>query len=428
MAASLLVEQTGSEIGLLRAWPLGTNTAVAIKENLLRVWLRYDDQVVRVLLKGSQIKALLEESKSWDDDTMGISGRPAFVMGGLSPASTTTLHGLPLDPNENYQVVTSLNLAEILNLPVEPESAPAGRSLEDSVLTALRKHQGSPPQKYRDWMQGSPVAGKGLWRINFRDVSLNLQDSQVQRSDAFNSVSNPRIQGSDELLVGATIKTDADYLLDTFKWGNTLELDYARSRLHPRDQPPVTNVTNNRASVTSGGTQRAGVVEIPWLARSWGPSLALNYTGQLEATPPLRRQQVYSLYPGIELYDGSWIRTLRIAANFKRDYSVDPVDTQYGFRARALISRDIGPGPAKLDAEAWANYFFLTAHDQPQDLRWESDVNVKLRIPLSKCLMVAPFVDFYSFALKTQPRWGYSAMTGISIGFSRLWKPQYEGF
>jgi hypothetical protein len=93
-----------------------------------------------------------------------------------------------------------------------------------------------------------------------------------------------------------------------------------------------------------------------------------------------------------------------------------------------VFSRDIGPAPTKLEGEAWANYFFLTDHDQSQSLRWESDVNIKLHIPIRKYLTIAPFIDFYTFALKTQPLWGYSAMTGVSIGFSRVWKPQYERF
>ena len=43
-------------------------------------------------------------------------------------------------------------------------------------------------------------------------------------------------------------------------------------------------------------------------------------------------------------------------------------------------------------------------------------------------LILAPFIDVEWFELKVQPSWGYSIMTGVSIGFSRLWKPQYEKF
>ena len=428
MAAVLLAEETGSEVGLLRAWPLEVNTDAGIKESLLRVWLRYDDQPVRLSLTGSQLTAMLAESRAWGGSATGVGGQPAFVVGGLGPAGTTTVHGLPLAPNDEYRVTTSQTLADILGLPGGREPLPGSRSLAETVVSALRKRQGSRPGCYRDWMAGRPMGERGLWRIDFRDISLNLQNTQVVRSDAFDSVSNPRIQGSNELLIAGDLKTDADYLLHDYKWGNTLEMDYARSRLSPRNQPPITNVTANRLSLTTSGTRRVGAVLAPWLARSWGPSLAFNYEGQLEATPPLRRRQIYSAYPGVEFYDGSYIHTLRLAANIKRDYSVDPVYTQYGLRARALFGHAFGPAPVRLEGEAWANYFVRTTKDQPQDLLWESDVNFKLRIPIRRHLFIAPFLDFYSFALKTRPLWGYSAMTGVSIGFSRVWKPQYEKF
>jgi len=428
MAAVLLAEETGSEAGLLRAWPLGVMTDAAIKESLLRVWLRYDDRAVRLSLKGSQLQSLLTEAQSWRDNDERFEGKPTFVVGGFGPAGTTTVHGLPIEPNENYRVTTTQTLADVLGLPGGQEPVPGSSSVAETVVSALRKRQGSPPERFRSWMEGRPSGERGLWRIDFRDISLNLQNTQVVRADAFDSVPNPRVQGSNELLIGGQLKTDADYLLRDYKWGNTLELDYARSRLSPRSQPPITNVTANRLSFTTSGTRRAGVVWAPWLARSWGPSLALNYEGQLEATPPLRRRQIYSAYPGVEFYDGSFVRSLRLAANIKRDYSVDPVDTQYGLRTRALFGREFGPAPLKLEGEAWANYFFLTRRDHPQDLRWESDVNFKLRIPIRKHLTIAPFLDFYSFALKIRPLWGYSAMTGVSIGFSRVWKPQYERF
>jgi hypothetical protein len=175
-------------------------------------------------------------------------------------------------------------------------------------------------------------------------------------------------------------------------------------------------------------TKRVGGVPYAWLARSWGPSVGLQYDGEFQSTPGLRRKQVYSVFPGVEFFDGSVVRTLTGSGILKRDLSRDPPNTQTGLRLRALISTPVGPGGAKLDAELWNNYFFLTRRDAASDLRIEGDANAKLSIPIRQHLSVAPFVDFYWFGLKTRPAYGYSLMTGLSIGFSRLWKPQYEDF
>ena len=93
-----------------------------------------------------------------------------------------------------------------------------------------------------------------------------------------------------------------------------------------------------------------------------------------------------------------------------------------------MFSKIIGPGPVKVEGEVYANYFFLTKRDSPQDLRIEGDARLKIRIPIYKHLTIAPFIDYYFFQLKVRPLWGYSAQTGIQIAFSRIWKPQYEKF
>jgi hypothetical protein len=239
---------------------------------------------------------------------------------------------------------------------------------------------------------------------------------------------NTRVQGSDELLIGETFKTDLEYLHHEYKWTNTLEMEYAKDRIAPRGQPSVTNVTSNRIMFLTLDTKRAGGIPFGWLAHSWGPSLGFEYDGQFEPSPGLPRQQVYSAFPGFEFYDGSVVKSLATTGVIKRDLSRTPPNTQTGLRVRALASTAVGPGGAKLNAEFWNNYFFLTASDNASDLRMEGDLNAKLNIPIRKYFSVAPFVDFYWFELKTQPTYGYSLMTGISIGFARLWKPQYESF
>jgi hypothetical protein len=208
-------------------------------------------------------------------------------------------------------------------------------------------------------------------------------------------------------------------------------MEYARSRLHPRNEPPVENTTANRIMALTTGTRRVGSFSEHWLASSWGPSLGLEYEGQFEATPGLRRKNIYSALPGLQFYDGTWIKSMEVSGNVKRDMSRDPPNTQLGLHTRWVLSHGFGPAaPVRpsLDGEFYTNYFFLTHTDTAQDLRVEGDVELKLRLPIRRYLSIAPFFDFYFFELKTQPLWGYSAMTGITIGFSRIWKPRYERF
>lgn len=431
LAATLLAEETDSELSLLPVRPLATQNVGDIKEGLVREWLSEPDPVLLVTLKGSEVQRLLKEADSQrerEERRLPSGGRLRFTSGG---ARGGRVHGVPVDERLRYKVAATRTLVEVLGLSPETPPEPTGEALGETVLESLRRRSRDPlePHEVRDWMDGRAVRETGLWKINFRDVGLNVQNTKVVRDDAFNSVPNSRIQGFDELLVGGVFKADAEYLKGVYKWTNTLEMEYARSRLRPRNQEPITNTTANRLSVLTSGTRRAGAIGYDWLARSWGPSLGLQYEGQFEAAPGLRRKQIYSAYPGVEFYDGTLVRTLEAAGNVKRDLSRDPPNTQYGLRGRVVVAREVGPAKAaSLQGELYANYFFLTKKDLPQDLRVEGDVNLKLRIPVYKHLSVAPFVDFYFFQLKVRPLWGYSAMTGVTIGFSRLWKPQYERF
>ncbi len=430
MAAGMLSERAKAEIGVLLAPSFGLQSVGEIRESYVREWLGLPDAAVIVALKGDSVRALIDESaeqakREASGGTRG--GRSRFVVGGVD--ARKRVRGAPLDASGTYRVATSRATADALGLPEPREPLAEAPVVGPAVLEELRARAGkTPPADYRAWMQGAPLSEPGLWRLNFRDVGLNLRQTKVVRSNEFNTVPNSRVQGFNELLVGGVFKTDAEYLKREFKWTNTVEAEYAKSRIEPRNAPATTNIAANRLMLLTLGTRRAGTIRQEWLARSWGPSLGLQYDGEFSAAIGLKRKQVYSVFPGVEFFDGTFIRSLELAGIIKRDLGRQPPNTQTGLRLRSVFSREIGPSKALLQGELWNNYFFLTKQDTAGDLRLEGDFNVRLRIPVRKHLSVAPFLDFYWFQLKTRPNKGYTMTTGVSIGFSRLWKPQYEAF
>jgi hypothetical protein len=431
LAAGMLAERGRAEAGLLPTAPLPSDALGGVRESLVREWLGPPDGALIASVPGARLKQLADEAaeqRRREDANLPVDAKLRFTVSGFDAHGL--LRGAPLDPAGAYRVATSRVAAETLGLP-EPYELIAGTpTVPAAVLRELheRADAGAPPAEWRGWMEGRPLSENGLWRVNFRDVGLNLRQTKVVSSDAFAAVPNSRIQGFDELLIGGVFKTDAEYLHREYKWTNTLEMEYAKDRISPPNAPATTNLSSNRIMFLTLDTKRLGGIPYAWLAHSWGPSIGLQYDGEFQAAPGLRRKQVYSAFPGVEFFDGSVVKTLSTSGIIKRDLSRDPPNTQTGLRLRALVSTPIGPGGAKLDGELWNNYFFLTHQDNSGDLRLEGDANAKLNIPIRKHLSVAPFVDFYWFGLKTRPVYGYSLTTGISISFTRLWKPQYEAF
>ena len=430
MAAGLLSEHGKAEAGILLSQHLGLRTVGVMRESFVRDWLGPADAAVIVALKGDHLKALIDEAdeQARKEASRALLGdRPAFAIGGID--SKKRIRGTPLDAAGTYRIATSRATADALHLPEPRAPMPGAPNVGPAVLEELRARAGRASlTQYRAWMLGEPLSTPGLWRLNFRDVGLNLRQTKVVRSNDFDPVPNSRVQGFNELLVGGVFKADAEYLKSELKWTNTVEAEYAKSRIEPRDAPATTNIAANRLMLLTLATRRAGGIRQEWLARSWGPSLGFQYDGEFEAAIGLKRKQVYSVFPGVEFFDGTFIRSLELAGIIKRDLGRQPPNTQSGLRLRSVFSREIGPSKALLQGELWNNYFFLTKQDTAGDLRLEGDFNIKLRIPIRKYLSIAPFLDVYWFQLKTKPTRGYSMTMGVSIGFSRLWKPQYEDF
>jgi hypothetical protein len=431
LAAVLLSERAKAEAGLLLAPPsLGIQNVGAVRESYVREWLGAPEPAVIVAVKGDRLKALIDEAEeAARREAAGSApiGHPRFVVGGLDDKKR--LRGAPIDASGVYRVATTRDAADAVGLPDARNPLPGGPTVNDAVLAELRARAGrTPPGDYHSWMIGRPLSEPGLWRLNFRDVGLNLRQTKVVRSSDFDPVPNSRVQGFNELLVGGVFKADAEFLKRDLKWTNTVEAEYAKSRIEPRDAPATVNLAANRIMLLTLGTRRAGQIRQEWLARSWGPSVGLQYDGEFESAPGLRRKQTYSLFPGVEFFDGTFIRSLELSGIVKRDLGREPPNTQTGLRLRSVFSREIGPSKALLQGELWNNYFFLTKQDTAGDLRMEGDFNVKLRVPIRRYLSIAPFLDYYWFQLKTRPTYGYSLTLGVSIGFSRLWKPQYEDF
>lgn len=430
LSAGLLSERGRAEAGLLPVSRMMGDTPGGVREGLIRANLGGAGQAVLVSLPGSRLKSLAAEAAGQarrEEAGLPVDAKLRFTVSGFD--SKRRLRGAPLDAKGSYRLATSRTAAETLGLPEPYELFDGTSTVDAAVLGELKpRSAGASAADWRGWMAGAPLSAPGLWRLNFRDVGLNLRQTKVVRSDEFNTVPNSRIQGFDELLVGGVFKADAEYLKREFKWTNTVEAEYAKSRLEPRNAPATVNLASNRIMLLTLGTHRAGQIRREWLARSWGPSLGLQYDGEFESARGLRRKQAYSLFPGVEFFDGTFVRTLVLSGILKRDLGREPPNTQSGLRLRSVFSREVGPSKALLQGELWNNYFFLTKQDTAGDLRLEGDFNVKLRIPIRRHLTLAPFFDVYWFQLKTRPNRGYIMTTGVSIGFSRLWKPQYEAF
>lgn len=442
LAASLMADRTRSEAAVMPVTQIGSMPGDFTEEQL-KSWFGWDDRLVTFELKGGDLKGLLQEADTETQrelkDLPPAPGQLRVAAGGVG--EDNKIHGLEIDDDLVYKVAgTELLLGNTDAYPALGNARNVRHLglLRDEVLDDIKKRAelGWPASRYAELMQGRPVRETGLWSVNFRDISLDASQTKVVSDrPEFAPVTNQRLQASDEQSLGYTAKVDVEYRYKTHKWTNTGEVQFTETRTTTPDpeQPAVFDRPDNRVMGLTYGTEKLGSFPLAWLGRSIGPSLGLQYDGEVQRrNHDVRRRNIYSILPGLEIFDGSIIKSLQITANLRRDYSHDPVDSQYGTHMRFLASVPVPigrGGEGSLDGETWLNYYFRRHNDTPQDLQLEGDANFKLNVPLWKDIALSPFVDFYWAKLKMpRPLTAYSAITGVSLSFTRIWKPQFEKF
>lgn len=429
MTASMLVERTGAEVAFLPIFGIYERTTGDFSEELVREWFRFRDRLVVFELPGSSLKGLLSEVRRQERGGSIPSGGIRVAAGGLGKGDT--IHGSGIDSSAVYRVVATDRVLAQSDQLSWLKSRKHEKDIGDLTAAAIeelrvRADAGWKPEQYRSLLAGRSIRESGLWSVRFRDVSMNVSNTKVVSDSAFSNVSNSRVRGFDELLIGGVSKIDLEYRSRLLKWSNAFEMEYSRSRLRPPGQDEILNTPKNRSSILTVGTWNLASFPLHSIGRSFGPSLGFQYEGHVERLPLQRRKHVISVYPGVEFFNGTFLRSLEISGNIRRDWTPRTPINKYGFRARTLMSRQIGT--SRLQGEMRANYFIRTREDTNQDLRLELNTVFKLHLPVWKNLTLSPFVDFYYFVLKVRPLSGYSTITGLSLNFSRLWKPQYEDF
>lgn len=438
--AGLMADRTKSEVSVLPVTNIGVPSPGDFGEKEIRNWFGWDDSLVTFELPGEDLKSLIDEAAAQESqeaaDLVPDDERLKIAVGGIGRGGT--IHGVQIDRNLAYRVAGSrllLSNADAYPGLAHANNVEAAGDLQDTVVADLKSRatQKWAPERYVSLMEGRPIRETPFWTVNFRDFGFNLTQNVVVRdAEAFAPVSNARIQGYNETQVGVVAKLDVDYRYRTHKLTNTFEMEYSESRLRPPGEPSVFNVPNNRLQYLLTATENLARFPWAWLGDSIGPSLGLQYDGEVKQLPNTnKRRNIYSAFPGIEIFDGSFVKSLQLTGNVKRDHTVDPVESQYGARIRAVASCPVPVGhggKGTFQFESWTNYFFRRPNDQPADLLIEGDASAKLQIPIWKELTLAPFIDAYYFKLKARPISGYSVQSGVSLSFSRLWKPQYEKF
>lgn len=429
MVAALFTDRTRSEAGLFPISEIAAPVPGDFSEGEIRTWFDRDDALVVFEINGSDLKSIVKRGKEGSS-----GGQAGLAVSGLDHLDR--IHGADIDSSQVYRVVStaralaesSVNIAEL------------GRftnlgDLQDETVAELKRRaqEGWRPEQYAAAMQGRPIRDKGYWTINLRDISIAFSQARIVKdSKAFDGVPGDKIQNFDDQTVKVGLHVAADYRHRSHKWSGRLDIDYSEQTVDVPAEPVLIFNPDNQIAFQLAETLHLYSFPLTAIGQSIGPTLGFRYEGQVKReSPDVRRVNIYSILPGIEIYDGTWIKSLQLTGNLKRDYSLEPPRSDFGMRLNIEMEHSLSMSrgrEANLQGRIWSNYFFRKHGDSSKSLLIDGSAAFKLQIPIWKNVTVAPFWDIYFFKLKSRPASGYATTMGVSLGFSRLWKPQYEKF
>ncbi|MEX0602211.1 MAG: 5'-nucleotidase C-terminal domain-containing protein, partial [Bacteroidota bacterium] len=462
----ILLERTGSELAVLNSaffrfdgdpFPADDDHPGfrKITVRALEQVLWPENELVSLRLSGQQIAAL---------QRMDASNRRSGVRATLEHLQVTThgnadwyIHNSPplqRTPPEFYRVVTSNYLAGggdgfshfrqgqgITGLFTGAESLTPSENgapvvIRELVIRRFRELGLSHP---------GPVLGpstpvdpdyltRPLWRITLARLQINYAAGQYRNNDEYRGIGLTELRAGDFTRIMSEIDVRVRQDSRLFLWDNRLFAGLGQNKVV--DQPLqeiaddifLESILNLRASAFSNGI-------------SVYPSASFRYDTEFTPTESRQttaggtvvtknpRQQDITLGLGAGLSDFSGFTRTRVSLTQTFDQTPNPRPDQNGINVQTMYT--IPVGPAVLRSELDGTYYIRTRRSTQDTRRLLVRFRSDLAIPLGN-LVLAPSVNLLLFQGQNSPTPGVAPkvatalVVGITVGFSRDWKLQYE--
>lgn len=436
-AAAALRRRAGTEVALLPISSLGSNVPGEVQENFVREWLYPDQQPVSARLSGRALAALLrrldQPGRPVEEDELPKRywAEPWLAASGLDASGRVS--GIGLEPGEVYTVATTAELLrradDFPELRTAVEARPLEASLAELVLgelkAARRGARVSPAAaaRYEGWLRDSaegrtPV---GLvWRINLREFALQFANTKVENAQPFSQVKDARIQSVDQVLTQGSARLFSELSWGRLRWDVGATGEYGRITLQPRGLPEIVNETQDQL-----------VLETELRHKTWrppgqgglGPFANVAYDTEFTRPDLIPKRQLVRYRLGLKLSEGARLKEASLGPAAETDNSAAPARTHGGWAASLALEAPVGTSLARLEGSYLE--LFPTRHDSLQDLRRRLRARASLAVPLVGNLTLNPFVDFYLIEGLAFRSTGRNLLFGLSLAYSRLWKPFY---
>ena len=430
---SVLKEKTGAEIAFMKIQPFSSNILGDVSASMIKTWLGEDDKVVKAWVPGSLIRALTHkfEFKLEEKDADGYRKYHAgeyFAVSGLNKEQL--ISGLPVKDGELYLAAFPAGLLrETGKYPQLKDARIAGyeqKTLNTIIIEYLTKIKteaadGSWEAAIRKHLENKP-ARRPVWRLNLRDLSLQLSDTGVRHTENFSQVSDSRLRTTGQRYIQGSGKLFSEFYSGNLRFDSGLSANYGKITLRPKGQPRVKTESVDQILIESELKYQLLRYQGFLGPMVLGPFFNLAYDTEFTHQPDLPVRKIVRGRAGLKLFEGAYVRELYTGLVTEQTYTYSPARTRYaaeaGFGMNMLL-----PGTALL-LIADGNYriFAGSRFDTAADLKQRLELNFKVSTRLYRDVMITPFFNFFLATNKLAAGTATNIMTGFSLSYSHLFK------
>ena len=438
----ILLKSTGSEISFIRYDSSGSALVGDVWEFILESRLNIEDNIVICELTGQQLISIMNKYKEFKKDK-NIN----FLFKGIT--EDLIVNGRPVNPRQTYKVVTTNFLCDSsIDYPVFKQAKIKRKFTEE--LPYLIENEEGKYIKYRDWILSflkyyrnklndndyialikDGIADKtvlnGLLSINFDNLKLNLSNTSLYANDKYSEVLNSRINTNNQFVFGGSGNLNIDYDNQDISWANKLSMKFNQTTIQMTDGKNVTNDPYDDILSETELTWKPLHLNLPTWNKEILPSIALAYNTEFTPITPdgARKSILRVLLPAFNLSSASDLQKFRLASIIESNFRPDGPKVQYGLMGDLIYSMFL-PNDVTWKNDFSCKYLFPAPNDTNADLSLEMQLTTSIAVPITDSLFISPYVDAYMFKGKMGQDLGLNLSTGLSFGFSKFWKPQYN--
>ncbi len=435
IVTAILKEHYKTEVALARIRMLSVTVPGDIPSTLVRTWMKPDDRLVIAKVPGALLRELLpliEEKADGKNDSQKYLKKDFYAVSGLGADGTVS--GLKIQRNEMYLAVFSeYTLAALNKLPgakglkiIRLDS----RFLDSLVLEKLAALMGKDAinpdweRSIKELMDGIPEQ-KSLWRINLRNLSLLMINTEVRGNGNFGGVSDSQINTSGQTLIQGSGKVFSELFMGRTRLDLGASADYGKVTVRPANQPKLVSESADQLIFESEFKQETGSYRSFLGSGKLGPFANLAYDTEFSRQTGVAFRKIVRGKTGLKLFEGTIVQEFYAAFVGEQNYTNTPAKTNYavetGYRVNMLIPRTA----LTLSSEGNYRNFAYSRSDTAADLKQRLELYAKLSTKLYGDIVLSPFVKYFMATGKLFSGTAVNTTIGVTIDYAHLFKLKY---